>query len=229
MGYTDKEIIKRATKALKDIRTFYQQPFVNYKGRTNDTKILYTELIAGFLIANIKKFDEINSINRPTYIVQEHNGHINNPGSRRREEVLAKSLFNREFKDTGKIIDYQIPLRERATDHGIKAIDLLSKNENELIIYEFKKADSTETLLRCLLEIETYYHILNRKTLSQDYFKNNTTNVRKAVLIFADGVQLKWYHDNQPMVKKLQNMLEIDIYIAHGDNDKIINITKYKE
>ena len=68
-----------------------------------------------------------------------------------------------QYKDNpsvfGKILDYQVPLKNKSTDKGLGKIDLISVKESSKpgtkIIYflELKKDNSKETLLRCLLEV----------------------------------------------------------------------------
>ena len=53
MGYTRKEIIDKCEIALKDVKNFYKNDFVNYRGKTTDTDEYYTEVICEWLIKNI--------------------------------------------------------------------------------------------------------------------------------------------------------------------------------
>ena len=45
VGYTRQEIISKCKIALEDAKTFYQQDIVNYRGRTEDTNELYSEVV----------------------------------------------------------------------------------------------------------------------------------------------------------------------------------------
>ena len=44
--YTKGALLQKIEQAAQDISNFYQQDFVNYRGRTSDTSELYTELVA---------------------------------------------------------------------------------------------------------------------------------------------------------------------------------------
>lgn len=68
-------------------------------------------------------------------------------------------------------------------------IDLLSwsEKENKLFLIEFKRSKGTETLLRAVLEIETYSYIINHGKLLNDFEKPIDTTIRKAVLIYKNS------------------------------------------
>lgn len=51
--YTREEIIKKLQDSSKDMSTLYTQTFINYTGKTTDTKEKYTEVIAEWLLNNI--------------------------------------------------------------------------------------------------------------------------------------------------------------------------------
>ena len=50
MGYTQNDIIERCRAAMFDVGSFYKQDFINYRGTAADTKRLYTEIIAEFIV-----------------------------------------------------------------------------------------------------------------------------------------------------------------------------------
>ena len=118
MGYTKKEIIARCEEKLKDVKNFYKNDFVNYRGKTMDTGELYTEIIAKFVCDNIESFYKIPMITRKTsYKTETHKGEYNED-SNRVEEIMAMKLFNKckngfSFDGIGRIIDYQTPLKNK--------------------------------------------------------------------------------------------------------------------
>lgn len=144
--YSKNEILEMMEKTKSDIRSFYKQEFVNYAGKTKDSKEYYTEIAAEWLLSHVELFNKIKLINREgSYRIESHDGKIKNQNSNRVEEKIAMKLFDYSqnkgeiFDKIGKIIDYQTPLKNIQTDDAGK-IDLLAYNEdaNTLRILELK-------------------------------------------------------------------------------------------
>lgn len=113
------------TKALS-----IKNSFINYRGKTTDTKEYFTEVIAEFLCDNIT--DYINGIDcitrKSSYKTEGHDGKYG-PDSNRDEEKIAMQFFiqSRDYGASrliGKIVDYQTPLKSSADDEAGK-IDIL--------------------------------------------------------------------------------------------------------
>ena len=94
MGYTRNEILVQCEKAFENKSTFYKKSFVNYRGKTVDTKEYYTEVIAEFLCENINDYvNGMNCISRKnSYKTAGHDG-IYDPDSYREEEKIAMKIF----------------------------------------------------------------------------------------------------------------------------------------
>lgn len=89
--YTRQQILDKCSEALKNINVFYTQEFINYRGKTTDTGELFTEVIAGFVIAHINEFKGIKHITRKeTYKTGSHDGEYS-ASSNRTEEITEKS------------------------------------------------------------------------------------------------------------------------------------------
>ena len=134
--YSKDEIIKMMEEAKSDMKNFYKKEFVNYSGETSDTKEYYTEIIAEWLLDNFYLFDTIKMISRESsYKVKTHDGKIKDENSNREEEKIAMELFNisqkegKKFYIIGKILDYQMPLKNKQGDEAGK-IDLLAYNKD---------------------------------------------------------------------------------------------------
>lgn len=130
--YTKSEIIQKCEDAFKDIPTFYRAEFVKYTGITRDTKELYTEIIAEFLLDKMKEINAFFSdymISRErSYFTKTHDGHYNST-SNHIEEITAMQLFNQckngaALEHIGSVIDYQTPLKDTNKTSAGK-IDLL--------------------------------------------------------------------------------------------------------
>ena len=62
--YSKNEILEMIENAKFDIRSFYKQDFVNYAGKTKDSREYYTEIIAEWLLSLVDLFNKIKLINR---------------------------------------------------------------------------------------------------------------------------------------------------------------------
>ena len=227
MAYNRETFIEKIKLRTKPM---YQDGCVNYVGFTTDTNEKYTEIIAEQLLADIEKYESsIHKIKREnSYKVKSHKWRPYDPDDtsiKRKEERLAQSMFGRKFGEL-EILDYQIPLKNARTEEnkGLGKIDLLAWDGNCLIILELKKPDSTETLLRCVLEAYTYWKTVDHKKLAQD-FGHTGAPVRAASLVFANSQQHKdWLCKKQPHIKKLMKQLGVKLYVMDNDTDlKIFN------
>lgn len=226
--FSKNEILEMIENAKFDIRSFYKQDFVNYAGKTKDSKEYYTEIIAEWLLSHVDLFNKIKLINREgSYRIESHDGKIINQESNRAEEKIAMKLFDYSqnkgeiFDKIGKIIDYQIPLKNIQTDDAGK-IDLLAYNEDTdtLRILELKKSDSKETMLKCLLEVYTYLKIVNKVKLLKDFGLPKDTIVKASPLVFFEGMQYKEMQEDRKNLKKLMEKMEIEPVYLIEENGK---------
>ena len=227
--YSKDEIIKKLEVAKSEMWKFYSQDFVNYRGKTSDKESYYTEIIAKWLLDNIKLFNDIKMISREnSYKVNSHDGKIKNEKSGREEEIIAMKLFDfsqnqgKVFDIIGKIIDYQTPLKNVQTDDAGK-IDLLAYNENEktLRILELKKPDSKETMLRCVLEAYTYLKIVDKAKLLKDFALPENTEIKACPFVFYGKEQyreMQEIKDNRENLGKLIEKLGIEVIYLEEKN-----------
>ena len=226
--YSKDEIIKKLEVAKSEMWKFYSQDFLNYRGKTSDKEgYYYTEIIAKWLLDNIKLFNDIKMISREnSYKVDSHDGKIKNEKSGREEEIIAMKLFDfsqnqgKVFDIIGKIIDYQTPLKNVQTDE-IGKIDLLAYNEKEnpktLRILELKRADSKETMLRCVLEAYTYLKIADKAKLLKDFGLPEDTIVKACPFVFFDGAQYKEIQEDRKYLKELMKKLDVEPIYLKGE------------
>lgn len=225
IAYTKSELLNKVDEWLtpEKVSLLYSQDFVNYLGITSDTKEKYTEVIAEHLLSNLSVFDGIKRITRESsYKTPGHEWKAADPTSPRREEQTARSMMGYTYPYMGKIIDYQTPLKNTLSDTAGK-IDLLSWNEEkkQAYIIEFKVPGSDdkakqETLLRCILEIETYSRILDFNKLRDNFKLPAETTFRKAVLVYrlsTPHIQIRDTH-----IKKLMKALGVDMFLMGEDN-----------
>lgn len=224
MEYTRQQIIDKCEDAFLDIKTFYQADIINYRGKTSDTEEYYTEVIAEFVCNNIDKYvSSIPMITRKaSYRTASHLGKV--PTSNRKEETIAIQMFNQSDKNDytypfiGKIIDYQTPLKSKKTDIAGK-IDLLSFDGQTLYILELKKPDSTETMLRCVLEGFTYKQTVDNKKLLLNFELPIDTKIVASPLVFWGGIQHQEMKESRKWLEKLMHLLDSKPYYVVSKNE----------
>ena len=225
--YSKEEIIKKLEESKSEMGQFYSENFLNYISETSDKEGDYTEIIAEWLLNNIKLFDEIKPITREkNYKVKTHDGKIKNEKSNREEEIIAMKLFElsqnqgKVFDIIGKIIDYQTPLKNVQTDKAGK-IDLLAYNEKEnpktLRILELKRPDSKETMLRCVLEAYTYLKVVDKAKLLKDFGLPEDTKIKACPFVFYGKEQYKEMQQDRKHLKELMKNLDVEPIYLKGE------------
>jgi len=219
MGYTRNEIIVMAQEASKDISTFYKSNFINYRGITSDTHEYYTEVVAEWLLLNMNVLDGIKPIPREaSYYTPSHDGFTEKINSNRTEERIAMEMFKQgEIADFGKIIDYQTPLKNKRSDKAGK-IDLLSFENNTLHILELKEPESTESMLRCVLEGYTYLKIADHPKLLDSFKLSKETAIKTNPLVALNGHQHDEIEEGRPNLCKLMKLLDTKPFYYYTQN-----------
>lgn len=182
--YTKAETLSMAEEAVKSMSTFYQQGFVNYTGTVLHENDYYSEVIAAFLLERLELFENIPTIRRKgSYCVQGHDGVAQNPGSNQKEAHLAYDLFRKKnVPGLGRVLDYQVPLKDVQADEAGK-IDLVAEDGSSFYLLELKQEDNhKETLLRCVLEILTYWHTVDQPKLLEDFKDSLDSDIQPPVV-----------------------------------------------
>ncbi|MEK6653299.1 MAG: hypothetical protein AABY50_10245 [Nitrospirota bacterium] len=207
----------------------YKAPLINWSG-CSSSGINYSEIIAERLISDgiVGRILAIPEIERQNYKVDTHDGKLAKK-TMRKEEIFAKELFDycssgdKQLNAIGKIIDYQVPLKASLKDKGIGKIDLIAYCKKPIdIVYllELKYKDNKETLLRCVLEISTYFRLLHKTKFLASYpeLKHlRSDNIRTGILVFNGSAQHKEIEEmtsgKRPQMEKLFKTLTIDIFL----------------
>ncbi len=221
MGYTRNDILEQCKTAFQNKSTFYKQSFINYRGKTEDTDEFFTEVIAEFLCRHISEFTNgITTITRESsYKTPGHDGIIKDLDSGREEEIIAMKMYDKNYDFIGKMIDYQTPLKNKRTDEAGK-IDLLAYDGATLRILELKKPDSTETMLRCVLEGYTYLKTANIAKLLDNFKLPSDTIVKACPFVFKNGEQHSEMREQRPHLKRLMDLLDSKPYYISETNGK---------
>lgn len=225
MGYTETEILSNCQEALLKLNTFYQAKFINYRGKTSDTRKDYSEVIIDFILDNIHEYrNKISVISREKTYDLGHDGSYRE-GTGRDEEIIAIKMFNQSQKEgyvfgkLGKVIDYQTPLKSKRNDEAGK-IDLLAYNGDVLRILELKKPTSNETMLRCVLEGYTYLKTVDQEKLLKDFGLPLDTVIKASPLVFYQGEQWKEWKQRNPKLIRLMEELESEPFFLMEENEK---------
>ena len=230
-GYTRIKLISNMFEKANNIPLFYKEPFINYRGRTTDTKELYTEVVAEWVIEHMGRFQQMQAIRRETsYFTNGHNGMPGSLNSNREEELIAMSMFRQGVMPVvGKVLDYQTPIKNKRGDKAGK-IDLLTFDGKIVRILELKEPDSTETMLRCVLEGYTYLKTVNTEKLISDFNRYTDADIPVDALVKAcpfvfrlasngaNGLQYQEMQEDRPMLKKLMQLLDIKPLYIEADN-----------
>lgn len=223
-GHSKAGFLELLRKAVGDVDSFYAQNFLNYRGVTSDTKERYEDITAEFVLDNLAVFENIKTIERQSsYKTKGHEqlipdddkiNEIKKGAVRRQEEWLAKSMYGKSYENLGKVIDFQVPIKD-VRDNKAGKVDLISFSESDSALYflEFKKPDSKETLMRCVLEAYTYYKQVNHAKLLSDFEFSAHSNIIPAVLIYKQSFAATSL-SNLPL-QKLRNALGISIFLIN--------------
>lgn len=216
--YTKEQIEQKVKDAVSQSEKLYNLSCVNHQGCLRGSTEPTSDYITKFLLGHLDYIGSgIQQIRRgKTYMVK----HIHKEGasnSNRKEEICARNLVFTSHTGAkyGVMIGYQIPLKNSNADKGAGKIDLVSyhADSNTIFLHEFKRKESSETLLRCVLEIYTYYSILDRDKFLRD-FNLMGAAVVPSVLVCDGSRQHEHYDgDDYSNVRALMERLNITFHL----------------
>ena len=136
-----------------------------------------------------------------------------------REKWIAKCLKDKKFRAVGKIIDYETPLKTPCPSEdenvGVGKIDLVAHDakKKKVFLLELKTENNEEPLLRCALEIYTYWKQLNHVKFLKDFGIAPGTPIEPAILIFKNCCQHCEYKSKiSKYTNELIKALKIKVY-----------------
>ncbi|MDO4935860.1 MAG: hypothetical protein Q4E42_04315 [Phascolarctobacterium sp.] len=227
--YSSADTVNAITNAFnKNVSQAYNEDCINWSGDTSDTNKKYTEVIAKEILSkHLQKLQkrsnggEIDEITRnKSYFTETHDCSPLEKAKKYDEEHYAMLLKKQgKIYGIGEILDYQIPLKDKQGD-GVGKIDLLAYDREKKIlrILELKKPNSKETLLRCVLEGETYKSIVDHDKLKKDFgICENNVKVVACPLIFDTGNPYNNYQEmlggKLPFLHKLIKKLKQEVFV----------------
>lgn len=209
MAYRKETLEAKIIEAAQDMNTFYQQPFLNWRGVTSNTGERYTEVAADYLLKHLKLLEQISCIGRESYLVSHTPSDAGDHQGPRKEEHLAQTLKGKTLDGLGEIKEYQVPLKKSMRDKDVGKIDLVSHHRDILHVIELKIKSSEETLLRCALEAVTYCRQADQEQLMKEY---GGRKVVPSVLVFKGGAQEIALREKPENLIKLLKTLGVEVF-----------------
>ena len=220
------DFIKRLTANRKDKETYLYQ--VDNLKTPNES---YVEWARDYIVENaIEKVNEEWRLKEVPAIRRDKSYHwkhsvSDTPNSNRGEELFVRGLFGKggdpDAKDKfyaaekfDKLVDYQVPLKGKLTDKGAGKIDFIYVKDGKVYLAEIKKEGSPESALRAILEIQTYYQMVNKRQLLDNFDLKDmkVSDVKKAVVLFKNTPGANQV-ENNIYIKELIDLFDIKVVL----------------
>ena len=231
--YSEQEVIDKYQEfvKLKSFDLLYKETFVNWKGSTTNNDISYSEILASIIMEDLSSFEAIQKVSRGAcYKTDSHKMIEIDIESNRHEEQFAKRVMGMDLGKLGKVIDFQVPLKNIQKDNAGK-IDLISINDEEKKVYlvELKTKYNKETLLRAILEIYTYSRVVDQGKLLSDFLKDPLDFKLVPAVVVLDSENcnpsrelIELDHGKRPRLNALASILGIELYAIKVAVNKVI-------
>lgn len=237
MRHTDMSILVNDYKKLKNWKEIYQWKRITSRGNS--------EIISEWLLRDFEKikFDKFG-LRENNFKINVHEGYceLQTEITQFTEKRFCRALFNKynkiEHPLLGKILDYEVPLtapkQEKTKKVNQGDFDLVSKRNGSILVFEVKKAQSNESLLKAILQIFTYVTRLADSNLINKFLEDYIPNEKKiipCILTFdnaASGKQISEigkYPELQSLIAKINSNLEdnkignLEFYIVEEPNE----------
>ena len=167
----------------------------------------------------------VSQITRESDYYIEHKGTPKERTNREEEWFVLDMYYGNLCMDKetrehfGKVLNYQIPLKNKASDKGVGKIDFVGVANGDLFLAEIKGKSSKESILKAILEVQTYYQMVNKEKLVSDFKKythdlchDEGKKIKKRIFIGAKTKGALQYAENEK-IKKLLSMLDIEVVL----------------
>jgi len=174
-------------------------------------RIGYFEECLDYILSNKKLLDGIKKKQRQKTYDIKRTEKDNTKRTNRVEEWLVLDMYDpkdKEYKPFGKLLNYQIPLKNERLDKFGK-IDFISLKDNSLLLVEIKAPKSPESILKAILEIETYYRIVDLNRLKTDFDLPPDIEIKKVIAIDTGSVAHSQLQDKR--IRSLLKDLGIEV------------------
>jgi len=199
-----------------------------YKAVTvSNTEDMARELLEEEALTGLFSIEQISR--KSSYKVKSHATIMHDMTTNRIEEHLALDMVRsaKEYDLIGKMLDFQVPIKNIRKDCGVGKIDIIAYNGSDVTLLELKAKNSSETLLRCVLEIFTYWKQLDHQKFLYDFGLSQENIVKKAVLVFVDSVAYRQYENKEkyPNTHELMEKLGVELFLL-GETDGSYTVSK---
>ena len=98
------------------------------------------------------------------------------------EKLQCKHLIITKNDRMGKLLDFQVPLKARKAEQRVYKpehkgeLDIVARQDNEMVLIEYKIPNSTEPLLRAVLEAITYFHQIDGPNPNESAYLKSFNN-----------------------------------------------------
>lgn len=228
MGYTKKDCLKFIDESFdrKDLNALYKENFICYTGKSTDTHESYQEIFAARIMERLqestaKELPYVTKLSFAHYCKNKRDLSKKGEGEEEVQRQFAKGERSLQ-KEYGKFLWFEL----RVNANG-KGVDLVYYNEEKQTLNLFEvKHDSSESLLRAALELQTYFQKIdwdlaldelrteaNKKGMKmpEDHRK---VRIQKYVLLNGNCKSEK---NTGEYMKKLMSEAFFDIKVIHGN------------
>lgn len=154
-----------------------------------------------------------------------------------REKWICKLSAGKDFGPIGTVVDYQVPLKtpQGNDNSGLGEVDLLAVNGDTLYLLEVKAPDNTESPLRAILEIYTYWKQLGGddcRLFSGHKRVCGANKVKKALLLFESEnkgsvYQKLFYQEGHERLFELMKELNVECFVGtleDSDGERLVSV-----
>lgn len=171
------------------------------------------------------KLKGIQQITRKNSYKYKHTQTAKRNSGRHEELLVIYMIKNKERDDVkavfGDVIDYQIPLKNKRVDK-IGKIDFMFVKNGELCLAEIKAFGSNESALKAIMEVQTYYQVVDKAKLLSDFGLKPDTKIKKVIVLFNNTKGAKQVKENE-FVKDLLGKFDIEHIMLCDFNFAVAN------
>ena len=190
------------------------------------TSPAYTQDIFDYVISHELngELKNIKKISRKSSYKPDRTTINSNEASNRVEEQIVLQLFEKKESEAvrrvfGELLEYQVPLKKSRDDKAGK-IDFIHLQDGVLYLNEIKAPISKESLMKAILEIQTYYQIVDHKKLRKSFGIDENKPIKKCITIFDETLAYQQYKgDENSPIKQLLKVFDIRVIVLHQNGE----------
>ena len=195
MQYTKREYYAQLDSAAKDMRSLWQHPLLNLRGRARGSGEPYTELAAVWLTDHWDMVERLTPVARSLpYRDPLRDGtrprRLSDAGG-----ILSRDLYARFHPGTGRrlhllgsVLDYQMPLWDRPGGPGGK-VDLVTWDGETLRLLTLLTRSSSDSMVRCLLASATHLQTVQPDRLRAEFSLPPQAGIDASPFVYLESQQ----------------------------------------